>query len=90
MNYYYIKSKNLFARSRNSLDNDIYQNGQWVKDTQFLVSDRLLGYDPYDDSPYGFGGFEYDIEQISEDEFEKYRLENKLDFLGKMIKERSK
>lgn len=31
MNYYYIKSKNLFARSRNSLGNDIYQNGKWLK-----------------------------------------------------------
>ncbi|CDB39523.1 unknown [Azospirillum sp. CAG:260] len=73
--YYYIKSKNLFAMSKGLFDNYLYKNDKWVEDTQNLVSDRLMGYDPTEanDSPYKIGNTDImdDIEKITEDEFEK-------------------
>lgn len=78
MTYYYIKSKELFAMSRGENDNYIYQNGIWVEDTKNWVCDRLMGYDPYDDSPYGIGNTDImdDIEEITEEDFDKRSNKN--------------
>ena len=75
--YYYIKSKKLFAKSTSSGDY-IYKNGEWSKDTKHLVCDRLLGYDPSDDSPYGIGNTDImeDLEKITEEEFKKNLMSN--------------
>ncbi len=72
MKYYYIRDLNCFARGA-GFDNYIYKNGKWEPDRDHLVSDRLVGYDTYedDDSPYKIGNTEImdEIVEITEDEF---------------------
>ena len=47
----------------------LYYDGTWVPDEKNVIMDRLMGYDPYDDSPYGFGSLSImdEIEEIPED-----------------------
>lgn len=47
----------------------LYNYGTWVPDEKNVIMDRLMGYDPYDDSPYGFGSLSImdEIEEIPED-----------------------
>ncbi len=47
----------------------LYNDGTWVPDEKNVIMDRLMGYDPYDDSPYGFGSLSImdEIEEIPED-----------------------
>ena len=35
----------------------LFRNGEWNPDTENMIMDRLVGYDPYEPpgSPYGFG-----------------------------------
>ena len=35
----------------------IYRNGRWEPDNEYMIMDRLVGYDPSEPpgSPYGFG-----------------------------------
>lgn len=72
LKYYYIRDLKRFARG-DGFDNFIYTEGTWEHDTQFVVSDRLMGYDPYedDDSPYKIGNTAImaEIEEITEKEF---------------------
>ena len=76
--YYHIKSLDLFAKSSSITDNYIYMDGEWIKDDDFIVSDRLVGFDPSEpkDSPYRMGNTDImsDLEEISEEEF-KERIE---------------
>ena len=73
MKYYYIKDLSLFAKGEGTHKYYIYKDGEWVLDTERIVSDRLMGYDPYedDDSPYKIGNTAImnNIEEISEGEF---------------------
>lgn len=47
----------------------LYNDGTWVPDEKNVIMDRLMGYDPYDDSPYGFGSLSImdEIKEIPED-----------------------
>jgi len=47
----------------------LYNDGTWVPDEKNVIMDCLMGYDPYDDSPYGFGSLSImdEIEEIPED-----------------------
>ena len=47
----------------------LYNDGTWVPDEKNAIMDRLMGYDPYDDSPYGFGSLSImdEIEEMPED-----------------------
>ena len=74
MQYYYIKSKKLFAKSKSFFENYLYIHGEWVKDNEHIVSDRIIGYDPHSDCDlYGIGNTDImeDLEKITEEEFEK-------------------
>ncbi len=55
--YYYLKDEHLFAKRDSHFQDFIFRDGEWQQDMDCLVSDKLLGYDQYedDDSPYGFG-----------------------------------
>lgn len=66
--YYLIKERKLGKK-----ENDryfLYVKQKWVPDTKHEILDRLMGYDPYDDSPYGFGSTSImdEIEEISKQE----------------------
>ena len=73
MKYYYIKDLNLLAKGEGLYNNYIFKSGEWMLDTENIVSDRLMGYDPYedDDSPYKIGNTSImdEIKEISEEEF---------------------
>lgn len=72
--YYYIRDLNCFAKD-DGINYFIFQNGDWQLDLNNLVSDRLMGYDPYEDadSPYIIGNLSImkQIEAITEQEFYK-------------------
>ena len=50
----------------------IFRNGQWEPDTDSIIRDRLVGYDPSEPpgSPYGFGNGSVmaEMDEISYDE----------------------
>ena len=73
--YYRIIPLNRIGRKTAS-GYELYRNGQWEPDTENLISDRLMGYDPSEPpgSPYGIGNTEImrEIEEISPEEAEKY------------------
>ncbi len=75
MKYYYIKDMALFAKGEGNRNNFIFSNGKWLPDRENWVSDRIMGYDPYEDdeSPYKIGNtsIQNEIEEITEEEFEK-------------------
>ena len=75
MKYYYIKDLSLFAKGEGHGIYFLYQNGKWVPDMNNTVSDRIMGYDPYedDDSPYKIGNTTImdEIEEISEEEMNR-------------------
>ena len=54
--YFYIKDENKYGKREDGVDY-IFSYGKWIKDSEHLISDRLIGYDPYedDDSPYKIG-----------------------------------
>ena len=57
-NYYLIPDRGIVARGV-FLDNWIFdfESRSWVKDTKYIISDALMGYDPGEPegSPYGIG-----------------------------------
>ena len=74
MKYYYIEHLNILAKGEPFATNYILKDGEWVEDVECIVSDRLIGYDPYEEDPaYRIGNREVmsEIKEISEDEFKK-------------------
>ncbi|MCR5778912.1 MAG: hypothetical protein K6G84_16085 [Lachnospiraceae bacterium] len=71
--YYFIKDLQLFAKGMGTYANYIYKDGIWSRDKDNFVSDRVMGYDPYedDDSPYKIGNTSImnEIEIIAREEF---------------------
>lgn len=47
----------------------LYNDGTWVPDEKNVIMDRLMGYDSYNDSTYGFGSLSImdEIEEIPKD-----------------------
>ena len=64
--YYLIMKNRLGKKDANGYY--LYIDGTWVPDRKNVIMDRLMGYDPYDDSPYGFGSLSImdEIEEITE------------------------
>ena len=54
----------------------LYDNGEWIPDERNVIKDHLMGYDPNDDTPFGFGSLSImdEIEEIPEDR--AYQLMN--------------
>ena len=70
---YFGKCRVLLGRCINE---GVYEKQQWVPDTKHEILDRLMGYDPYDDSPYGFGSTSImdEIEEITEEQAEAFLI----------------
>lgn len=47
----------------------LYDYGEWIPDERNVIKDHLMGYDPNDDTPFGFGSLSImdEIEEIPED-----------------------
>ena len=48
----------------------LYDNGQWIADERNVILDHLMGFDPSDDSFYGFGNAQImdEMEEITEEQ----------------------
>ena len=66
--YYLIRERRLGKAQEDGYF--LYDNGEWVADERNVIRDHLMGYDPNDDTPYGFGSLSImdEIEEITEDE----------------------
>ncbi len=65
--YYLIRERRLVKKEDDGYF--LYKDSEWVPDVRNVILDLLMGYDPYDDSPYGFGSLSImdEIEEISEE-----------------------
>ena len=65
--YYLIRERRLGKKEDDGYF--LYKDGEWIPDVRNVILDLLMGYDPYDDSPYGFGSLSImdEIEEISEE-----------------------
>ena len=68
MKYYLIRERRLGKAQDDGYF--LYNNGEWVPDERNVILDHLMGFDPSDDSFYGFGnGLIMDeMEEITEAE----------------------
>ena len=48
----------------------VYRDGNWQEVNPYIINDRIIGFDPFDDSIYGMGNAEImdELQEISEDE----------------------
>ena len=48
----------------------LYNNGEWIPDERNVILDHLMGFDPSDDSFYGFGNAQImdEMEEITEEQ----------------------
>lgn len=48
----------------------LYDNGEWIVDERNVILDHLTGFDPFDDSFYGFGNAQImdEMEEITEEQ----------------------
>ena len=66
--YYLIRERRLGKAQEDGYF--LYDNGEWIADERNVIRDHLMGYDPNDDTPYGFGSLSImdEIEEITEEE----------------------
>ena len=71
--YYYLNDIDVLGKSEDGV-HYLFENGHWQKDVSCKIMDRLCGYDPYDDTPYGFGNSSvlFTIDEISKKEAYEY------------------
>ena len=65
---YYLINEHKLGKKEND-GYFLYKDREWFSDVRNVIMDLLMGYDPYDDSPYGFGSLSImdEIEEISEE-----------------------
>ena len=66
--YYLIRERRLGKAQEDGYF--LYNNGEWVPDERNVILDHLMGFDPSDDSFYGFGNalIMDEMEEITEAE----------------------
>lgn len=64
--YYLIRGRRLGKKDGEGYF--LFIDGSWVPDRKNVIMDHLMGYNPNDDSPYGFGSLSImdEIEEIPE------------------------
>ena len=72
--YYLINERKLGKKENDGYF--LFVKQQWVLDSRHEILDHLMGYDPYDDTPYGFGSTSImdEIEEISEEEAKAFMI----------------
>jgi len=75
--YYYIKDLKLYGKAE-GLDCYLWDGTKWCKDNEWVIQDRLCGFDDTADAddPYGFGDTEVlnSIVKITEDDFKQHKF----------------
>lgn len=66
---YYLICERRLGKSQED-DFFLYNNGEWIPDERNVILDHLMGFDPSDDSFYGFGNalIMDEMEEITEAE----------------------
>lgn len=66
--YYLIRERRLGKAQEDGYY--LYDNEQWIVDERNVILDLLMGFDPGDDSFYGFGNAEImdEMEEITEEQ----------------------
>ena len=66
--YYLIRERRLGKAQEDGYF--LYDNGEWIPDERNVILDHLMGFDPSDDSFYGFGNAQImdEMEEITEEE----------------------
>ena len=66
--YYLIRERRLGKTQEDGYY--LYDNGQWIVDERNVILDHIMGFDPTDDSFYGFGNAEImdEMEEITEEQ----------------------
>lgn len=72
--YYLIRERRLGKKEDDGYF--LYKDRNWVPDVRNVILDHLMGYDPNDDTPYGFGSLSImdEIEEISEEEAKAFMI----------------
>ena len=65
--YYLIRERRLGKAQEDGYF--LYNNGEWIQDERNVILDHLMGFDPSDDSFYGFGNAQImdEMEEITEE-----------------------
>ena len=74
--YYLIKNKllvkgDVLSPKGGLVENAfVYRDGNWQEVNPDIINDRIIGFDPFDDSIYGMGNAEImdELQEISEEE----------------------
>ena len=66
--YYLIRERRLGKATEDGYF--LYNNGEWIADERNVILDHLMGFDPSDDSFYGFGNAQImdEMEEITEEQ----------------------
>ena len=66
--YYLIRERRLGKSQEDGYY--LYDNGQWIVDERNVIIDHLMGFDPNDDSFYGFENAQImdEMEEITEEQ----------------------
>ena len=66
--YYLIRERRLGKAQEDGYY--LYDNGEWIVDERNVILDHLVGFDPFDDSFYGFGNAQImdEMEEITEEQ----------------------
>ena len=66
--YYLIRERRLGKAQEDGYF--LYNNGEWIPDERNVILDHLAGFDPNDDSFYGFGNAQImdEMEEITEEQ----------------------
>ena len=72
--YYLIRERRLGKKEDDGYF--LYKDREWVPDVRNVIQDHLMGYDLYDDTPYGFGSLSImdEIEEIIEEEAKAFMI----------------
>ena len=72
--YYLIRERRLGKKEDDGYF--LYKDREWIPDVRNVILDFLMGYDPNDDTPYGFGSLSImdEIEEISEEEAKAFMI----------------
>ena len=79
--YYLIREKRLGKKEGKAYF--LYDKTEWIPDERNVIRDKLMGYDPGDNTPYGFGSLSVmdEIEEITKEEAVKVMNRQTIDYL---------
>ena len=89
--FYYLVYEKFVAKMTNQngrVQAFRFKDGAWEEVALTFITDKLNGYDPLDDTPFGFGGGSvWDIDDLTEEEAMKLMAEQTIELLKEKWKQ---